>query len=48
MFAHYKHLLVAFARDGSYIARIMGGITESAECAESKTGPMVTLQSSSG
>jgi hypothetical protein len=26
MFTHYKHLLVAFARDGSYIARIMGGI----------------------
>jgi hypothetical protein len=26
MSAHYKHLLVAFARDGSYIARIMDGI----------------------
>ena len=26
MFTHYKHLLVAFARDGSYIATIMGGI----------------------
>ena len=26
MSAHYKHLLVAFARDGSYIARVMGEI----------------------
>jgi len=26
MFAHYKHLLVAFARDGSYIARNISGI----------------------
>ena len=39
MFPHYKHLLVAFARDGSYIATIMGGIpSHGVLCSEGTEG----------